>query len=95
MRTPELNEEYLKHLNALKKAWADLVVFYLDKDTSETEYHLIGMRHFPFEQSFDEYLQGLKNWIKAVEVELSNLTCPNCNEEDQKGNYCSNCGEPL
>ena len=98
MRTKANDQRYLRLLRDLEKAHRELVIFYNDGDADpEAEYHLMGMQMYPFERSFDEYLKGLRNWIKAVEhaLESGEFTCPNCNEEYQKGNYCSNCGEPL
>lgn len=40
-------------------------------------------------------LDELLKKLEGLRTPTGRFVCSNCNEEDQKGNYCSNCGERL
>ena len=55
--------EYLRLLHNFEEAHRALAEFYLKDD--EDHYTNIVPSRYPFEKSFDDYLQGIKAWVNS------------------------------
>ena len=71
MRTKQTDLKYMRLLEEFQRAHKALVQFYLDEDDDPNfEYHLTAPNWYPFEMSFDDYSNGLAEWIRRTKHEL-------------------------
>jgi len=62
MRTTKKDEKFLQLLQDFQNAHQDLAEFFTEDD--DDSYSLIAPNVYPFEQSFDDYLSGIKTWVQ-------------------------------
>ena len=63
MRTIHNDLQYIELLKSFQEAHKKLAMFYMDD--SEGDYTHISPNFYPFEQSFDDYLKGIQDWLTA------------------------------
>jgi len=68
MRTKQNDERFLELLQDFQNAHQDLAEFFIEDD--DDSYRLFAPNVYPFEQSFDDYLPGIKNWINWIKNSL-------------------------
>lgn len=55
--------QYLELLKSFQASHKALSVFYMEDSTDD--YTLLAPQQYPFEQSLDDYLNGIHNWVSA------------------------------